>query len=207
MHFHVNIKENIMQNDISSNLSFKASIKPFVEISNPKRFANINKLFEAGTKNFKKDTLYLSQPVNRNVLSVHVLKNIESNGKDIEPLEIFTASLKEHMNHMTDEQIAGKLIAFFKVLVSAEKAKPTLKGVEDQIKRAKNLIKNYKTKIKILEENGNRMYTYIYKTLMERKLRTLEELTGEENSEFKKFRALQDSLAGKYPEVKQVDLF
>ena len=197
-----------MQNNINSNLSFRANIEPLFEVSNPKRFANINKLVKAGTKKFPKEKLYLSKPQGREVLSAHIMKKTV-NGKSVagETDEIITPLLDEQMNFLTDEQIADRFIAYLKVLVGAKKARPSLDLVEDEIQEAKKLIKAYKRKVEALEGSGSRAILYRYKALLERKYATLEKLTKKRSKAFKDFIKQRAELIKKYPEVAKVDIF
>ena len=101
-----------MINKIDDGCAFKANLKSYVEISNKKRFHNIQELFKKATKNYPKETLYLSYGSESGKISLHT-----ANFEQLKHAEdINTASLEEYMKKFSDKEIVAKLAGAFKVL-------------------------------------------------------------------------------------------
>ena len=189
-----------MINKINDGTNFKAKIITSIHTPKAQRLKNISEMFEEATKQYKKDSLYLTKGHYSGVMSIHT--NNQKKGDIFEGEEIFTDSLEEHFETMTDKEIVSKLTNAFKVL----RLSGITKDVKFEIKEQKQKLQRNLAIAKRLRSIGRDNFAEKYELFAKFNQEKLDKLYPKLNNLKDSFFKQREKSAKEFPEVGQVDI-
>ena len=187
-----------MNISINNSYSFKGKLKTTIKTEDKARLKNIGNIYQKLTNGFP-EPLYLTQ-TKEGGMSFHV-SNVKD-GDFYAGTEIFSDSLNQHLDKMSDFDFAQKCTDFFKIIRLSDKAN----SVVNEIKSITSRLQYYKNLADSCRASGNTKFADRYDVIANMNSKKLQSLNMQYNNIKEQFHIQQTKSGQSQPEVMQVSI-